>query len=153
MGRVFFTVNLLERCSPLLVEHIDALRNSVREVKQSRPFYLDAWVVLPDHLHTILKLPSGDDDYCRQWCAINKRFPKSIPVKAFRSQVLIDHYQHGIWENTISDDRDYANHLDYIHFNRIKHGWVDAVNDWPVSSFHPAVANGDYPLGRSIKTC
>lgn len=142
----------------MLVEHIDALRNSVHEVKQSRPFYLDAWVVLPDHLHTILKFPSGDDDYSRRWCAINKRFSKSIPVKAFRSQVLIDHYQHGIrqkrfWVNTISDDRDYANHLDYIHFNRIKHGWVDAVNDRPFSSFHPAVANGDYPLGRSIKTC
>ena len=62
-GTYFFTVNLLERKKTLLVDHIDELRNTVRKTKIKRPFYIDAWVVLPDHMHCIWTLPENDADY------------------------------------------------------------------------------------------
>lgn len=61
-GTYFFTVNLLERKQDLLVRHIDDLREAVRATKSERPFHIDAWVVLPDHMHTVWTLPPGDDD-------------------------------------------------------------------------------------------
>lgn len=74
-GTYFFTVNLYDRQSGLLVEHIDALRAAVRKIKQSRPFHIDAWVVLPDHVHCIWTLPEHDADYSGRWQAIKKAFP------------------------------------------------------------------------------
>jgi putative transposase len=45
----------------------------------------------------------------------------------------------------IRDDKDYAAHMDYLHFNPVKHGFVEHVGDWPHSSFHKLVGNGIYP--------
>ena len=59
-GTYFFTVNLLERRSRLLVERIDGLRTAVRMVRKNQPFHIDAWVVLPDHMHCVWTLPVGD---------------------------------------------------------------------------------------------
>ena len=78
-GTYFFTVGLLNRDRSLLVDYVDELREAVRFVKRRRPFYIDAWVVLPDHLHAVWTLPNGDFDYSGRWRDIKKRFSKSIP--------------------------------------------------------------------------
>ena len=78
-GTYFFTVNLLERKSGLLVEYMDCLRNAVRMVRLNQPFHIDAWVVLPDHMHCVWTLPEGDADYSSRWKAIKIAFSKSIP--------------------------------------------------------------------------
>jgi putative transposase len=67
-------VNLLERRQDLLVRHVDILREAVRLTKQDRPFHIDAWVVLPDHMHAIWTLPPGDDDFSNRWKSIKIRF-------------------------------------------------------------------------------
>jgi len=77
-GTYFFTVNLLERRRRLLVEHIDVLRVAVRTVRDRQPFQIDAWVVLPDHLHCLWTLPPGDADYSRRWKAIGRTCEDSI---------------------------------------------------------------------------
>lgn len=150
-GTYFFTVNLLERKSRLLVEHIDLLRETVRLVRRCRPFHIDAWVVLPDHLHAVWTLPKGDADYSGRWREIKKAFAKALPITERRSAVRLLKGERGIWqrrfwEHTIRDDADYAAHLDYVHINPLKHGLVKHVADWPYSSFHRAVAAGLYPL-------
>lgn len=66
-GTYFFTVNLLDRRSRLLIEYIEVFRMAVRQVKAKRPFHIDAWVVLPDHLYCIWTLPPGDTDYSGRW--------------------------------------------------------------------------------------
>jgi putative transposase len=76
-GTYFLTVNLLDRRSNLLVEHIDALREAVRMVRAKRPFHIDGWVVLPDHMHCIWTLPEGYDDYPSRWKAIKTAFSKA----------------------------------------------------------------------------
>lgn len=159
-GTYFFTVNLLDRKSQLLVAHINELRAAVRKTLQLQPFHIDAWVVLPDHLHCIWTLPVGDDDYSNRWRLIKKTFSKSIPKTEYRSEVRVKRNERGIWqrrfwEHTIANDADYASHMDYIHYNPVKHQWVSVVREWPYSTFHSMVERGIYPFdwaGCEIKT-
>ena len=149
-GTYFFTVNLLDRRSDLLVAQIDALRAAVRGVRARSPFHIDAWVVLPDHMHCVWTLPEGDADFSSRWYAIKVAFSKSLPGIAPRSRVRLRRGERGIWqrrywEHTIRDDRDYAVHMDYIHFNPVKHSFASTPADWPFSSFRRCVARGLYP--------
>ena len=150
-GTYFFTVNALERKLSLLTDHIDALRAAVRKVRARRPFHIDAWVVLPDHLHCVWTLPPGDADYSSRWKAIKIAFAKSLPATEILSSVRRGKRERGIWqrrfwEHTIRDDRDYSAHMDYVHYNPVKHGLVARVAAWPYSSFHHCVEAGIYPV-------
>ena len=149
-GTYFFTVNLLERKYGLLVEYIDCLREAVRMVRLNQPFHIDAWVVLPDHMHCVWTLPEGDADYSSRWKAIKIAFSKSMPKTERLSAVRIAKGERGIWqrrywEHTIRGEQDYAAHVDYCHINPLKHGLVKQVADWPYSSFHALVKAGVYP--------
>jgi putative transposase len=146
----FFTVNLLDRRSNLLVTEINALRQAVRQSLTKSPFHIDAWVVLPEHMHTLWTLPENDSDFSGRWRGIKTAFTKSLPPTEHRSPVNIHRGERGIWqrrfwEHTIRDADDYAAHMDYIHFNPVKHRIVQTVAAWPYSSFHRCVANGLYP--------
>jgi len=150
-GCYFFTVNLLERNKTLLVDHIDLFRESVRITKQRYPFHIDAWVILPDHLHSIWTLPPGDHDFSGRWREIKKAFSKALPRTERRSEARVRRKERGIWqrrfwEHAIRDDEDYAVHMDYVHYNPVKHGWVEHVADWPYSTFHRLVEKGPYVL-------
>jgi putative transposase len=156
-GTYFFTVNLLDRNCSLLVDKIENLRKSVRRTHELMPFHIDAWVVLPDHMHALWTLPAGDADFPRRWHAIKMAFSKSIEPEEARSLNHIHRGERGIWqcrywEHTIRDERDYAGHMDYIHFNPVKHGLVTEVTSWPFSSFHRCVEKGIYPEGWAIKS-
>ena len=149
-GTYFFTVNLLDRRADLLTGCIEALREAVRRMRVARPFHIDAWVVLPDHMHCVWTLPPGDADYPGRWRAIKVAFSKSIPGGEARSPAAERRGERGIWqrrywEHTIRDDRDYAAHMDYVHFNPVKHGFVQHPAEWPFSSFKRCVAAGLYP--------
>lgn len=79
-GCYFFTVNLLERKRTLLTDPIDLLRDCVRTVRRLHPFHIDAWVVLPDHMHCVLTLPPDTDDYPLRWRLIKLLFSKGLPA-------------------------------------------------------------------------
>lgn len=122
-------MNLLGRRSDLLVARIDALRDAVRRVRARAPFHIDAWVVLPDHMHCLWTLPEGNADFPGRWRAIKTAFAKALPIGEPRSPVMTSRGERGIWqrrywEHTIRDDRDFAAHMDYTHFNPVKHGLV-----------------------------
>ena len=146
----FFTVNLRNRRSNLLIREIGLLRCCVRSTKQRLPFHIDAWVVLPEHMHCIWTLPPGDADFARRWQQIKQDFSRRLPAIEPRTAVQRQRSERGIWqrrywEHLIRDEADYRRHLDYLHYNPIKHGHVQKLADWPYSSFHRAVANGIYP--------
>ena len=150
-GTYFFTVNLLERRRRLLVDHVDLLRGAFREAKASRPFSVVACVVLPDHLHCIWSLPQDDLDIATRWRHIKTTFSRSIPPGERRSQRRMAKAERGVWqrrywEHLIRDDDDLRTHIDYIHFNPVKHGHVARVADWPYSSFHGYVRLGVLPV-------
>ena len=148
-GTYFFTVNLLERRSKLLTQHVEVLRAVVRHVQKNKPFHIDAWVVLPDHMHCVWTLPVGDDDYPTRWKAIKTAFSRAMPKTERLSAVRKAKGERGIWqrrywEHTIRNDKDYAAHVDYCHINPAKHGLVKQVADWPYSTFHALVKAGVY---------
>lgn len=101
-GTYFFTVNLLERKNDLLVRHVDVLRDAVRGVREARPFHIDAWVVLPNHMHCIWTLPEDDVDYSGRWKAIKIRFAKALPPTEYRSRVRRARSERAIWQRRFS---------------------------------------------------
>ena len=146
----FFTVNLADRKSSILVEHISELRAAFRYVRQRHPFALDAIVVLPDHLHAIWTLPDGDPDFPVRWRLIKSAFSRALPTGEKISPSRVTKGERGIWqrrywEHTLRDEQDFERHVDYIHFNPVKHGLVQRAKDWPDSSFAKMVRDGAYP--------
>ncbi|SDI01487.1 putative transposase [Pseudomonas benzenivorans] len=146
----FFTVNLRDRSSDLLIREIELLRDTVRATKARHAFHIDAWVVLPEHMHCLWTLPPGDADFSLRWKVIKFAFAKRLPATESRTTTQQRRGERGIWqrrywEHLIRDDLDYQRHFDYIHGNPIKHGYVQRLADWPYSSFQRAVAMGIYP--------
>lgn len=140
-GCYFFTVNLLDRHSRLLIRHIEILREAVRITRRNYPFEIDAMVILPDHIHAVWTLPNGDSDFPARWRSIKFRFSKAIPkgerldaVRRARGERGI--WQRRYWEHIIRDENDFNNHIEYCWFNPVKHGYVENVEKWPYSSFH-----------------
>ena len=149
-GCWFFTVNLFDRRERLLVDHIDALRRAVAATRRKLPFEIDAMVILPDHIHAVLSLPSDDADFSTRWRLIKAQFARALPNGEWRSAVHLTRreraiWQRRFWEDMIRDDADYARHVDYCYINPVKHGLVTRVRDWPYSSFHRDVHVGLFP--------
>ncbi len=150
-GTYFFTLTLeRRRGNRLLVEHADLLRRAFRKVRHDWPFDLDAIVVLPEHLHCLWTLPLEDGDYSTRWRLIKSFFVRGLEqgeaVSASRSgKGERGIWQRRFWEHTIRDEEDYRRHVEYIHFNPVKHGLVDHPAKWPWSSFHSFARRGLYP--------
>ncbi|MGL4237951.1 REP-associated tyrosine transposase [Tabrizicola sp.] len=144
---VFFTVALADRRARTLVEQVDALREAVRVTKAERPFRIDAWVVLPEHMHAVWTLPEGDADYSVRWKEIKTRFTKSVGRVGPRSASKIARGEAGVWQRRfwdhhIRDERDFAAHLRYCWWNPVKHGFVERPVEWPYSSIHREIRLG-----------
>ena len=138
-ARVFFTVALADRGSGALVERVEALRDAVRVTRAERPFGIDAWVVLPDHLHCVWALPEGDADYATRWRLIKARFSRGMAVGRRRASHLARAergvWQRRYWEHHIRGEADWAAHVRYCWTNPVKHGYVADPADWPWSSY------------------
>ena len=151
-GTYFFTIALQDRSSDLLTRHIELLRVAIRETRRQRPFFINAWTVLPEHMHCVITLPAEDQDYSNRIKGLKIRFSRQIAKMEKRSTTRISRGERGIWqrrfwEHTIKDADDYAHHVDYVHYNPVKHGYVTDTYQWPWSTFHRWVEAGLYPSG------
>ncbi|HEB86371.1 MAG TPA: transposase [Gammaproteobacteria bacterium] len=151
-GSYFFTLVTHQR-QPLLSipENIDRLRTAFKREKQKHPFTIDAIVILPEHLHTIWTLPDDDMDYSTRWGRIKRYFStgcvgvrqvQSVSRKNKRERAV---WQRRFWEHTIRDENDWRRHMDYIHYNPVKHGHARSPGEWPYSSFRQCVQKEWYP--------
>lgn len=149
-GTYFFTVNLAARNSDLLTQRIQDLREVISIVKHAPPFIIEAMVVLPEHLHAIWRLPQGDALYPMRWGLIkagfSRRIEKTEPIRTSR-QAKRERgiWQRRYWEHQIRDDNDFEKHVNYIHYNPVKHGYVSHPLDWPYSTLHRYVHRGMLP--------
>ena len=152
-GAYFFTLTSFER-RPILTDDRCriALREVIVDVKKSMPFESIAWVLLPDHLHTIWQLPEGDANFSARWSTIKrnvtqrcKHFTSQPHNQSRQSRREGTLWQRRFWEHLIRDELDLERHLDYIHYNPVKHGYVSQVFEWPYSTFHRYVSDGVYP--------
>lgn len=148
----FFTVVSYAR-RPILCDEIIrvALRQAIQEVKQQYDFTINAWVLLPDHMHTIWTLPEYDTNYSRRWALIKRKVSQQCGKYyalnhqgyAKRHEALI--WQRRFWEHAIRNEIDFIQHMNYVHFNPVKHGLVQQVIDWQYSTFHRYVKQEIYP--------
>ncbi len=153
-GTYFFTVITAGRWPLFSNPAARSLLGRVfREVGRSHPFETRAIVLLPDHLHCLWTLPRGDDDFSRRWKRIKRDFTvewlgsggqQRIITSSQRDRGTRGVWQRRFWEHCIRDDRDFETHLDYIHYNPVKHGYVTRPGDWPWSSFQKHVQSGQY---------
>ena len=156
----FFTVVTHERKPILTVDaNLNLLREAFREVMKKRPFTIDAIVILPDHLHCIWTMPKDNSDFSTRWRLIKTYFSRRCDSQ-FRSEPSLSRtkkseqaiWQRRYWEHYIRNQEDYNRHIDYIHYNPVKHGYVRAPKDWAASSFHKFAKEGrtDINWGASI---
>jgi putative transposase len=140
--KLFFTVVSHDRAPVFASEAArSCLRSAIEDCRKRHPFVVDAWVLLPDHIHCIWSLDTTDPDFSRRWSIIKRRFTQGFRE---RSRIEPPFWQKRFWEHRIRDERDYENHVNYIHFNPVKHGYVAAPIDWPWTTFHQYVKNGIY---------
>jgi putative transposase len=129
------------------------LHQSIEGARRNRPFTIDAIVLLPDHLHTIWTLPDADADFSKRWASIKARFTRLwlshggadvalAPGRARKGGRGV--WQERFWEHAIRDVDDLNRHLDYIHYNPVKHGFVACPHQWEWSSFRRCVDSGAY---------
>lgn len=143
-GTYFFTLVCYRRQAIFADEQrVILLRQAFREVKTKRPFELLAAVILPDHLHCVWRLPCGDADFSTRWQMVKTAFSRRIPaeVRANGAKTL---WQPRFYEHCLRDEADFHKHLDYIHFNPVKHGLAATPGEWPYSSFKRFVRLGWY---------
>ena len=142
---IFFTVVTADR-SPILIDEIDRLRGAFRQVMQRQPFAIDAIVVLPDHLHTIWRLPEGDGSYATRWSVLKRYFSVGIARADVRSSLRRRRergvWQRRFWEHVVRDESEWNAYVDYIHYNPVKHGYCTAPGDWEFSSYRRFAARG-----------
>ncbi|MCP1844884.1 putative transposase [Bradyrhizobium sp. USDA 4524] len=148
-GTFFFTVTLEDRTSSLLVEQGGLLRDAFRAARAKKPFTLDAIVILPDHLHTVMTLPPGDSDFPDRWRQIKSYFTRAVVAAGV--PLSVNHrgeyplWQRRFWEHTIRNERDLERCVDYVHYNPTKHRLVSSPVDWQHTSLHRYVRGGILP--------
>lgn len=153
-GTFFFTVKTYQN-APIFgdLQNARLLRQVLRETKAHWPFEVNALVLLPDHLHAIWSLPAGDCDYSMRWAWLKKEFTRRYLAaggterqtsKSRQQNRRRGVWQRRFWEHTIQNEADFDAHFDYIHWNPVKHGYVNSPAAWSHSSFHRWVAAGVY---------
>jgi len=153
-GTFFFTLVTFNRRKFLTNPDCrQILRNAVNFVRQDRPFTIDAWVLLPEHIHCVWTLPLNDTDYSTRWNLIKSRFSKNAKTHLHKPELMTPSkhkhrestiWQRRFWEHRIRDPDDFQKHIDYIHYNPVKHKLVQKVKEWPYSTFHQYVRQGVY---------
>ncbi len=154
-GTFFFTI-VTDQRRPIFQSAVarTLLGRIMRECQATHPFEVLAIALLPDHLHAIWSLPSGDTAYSARWQWIKTQFTQRWLAQGGQDHPVTQGrkldgrrgvWQPKFWEHTIDGDKDFDNHFDYIHFNPVKHGYCECPKDWPWSSFHRWVQKGVYP--------
>lgn len=134
----------------MLVREYERLLRALSLTQRRLPFELEAFVVLPDHLHTIWVLPEGDSDYSRRWMVLKRIFSTGLAATPHSSSQEIKRekgiWQRRFWEHALRDPADHRRHLDFIHYDPVRHGLCPSPRDWPYGSFLQLADRGVYPL-------
>ncbi|NKF23922.1 REP-associated tyrosine transposase [Solimonas marina] len=146
----FLTVTLRNRRARHLTDHVGDLRTTFRDARARAPFHIEALVILPDHFHLLCSLLDGDADFSTRIRLIKRGFTirlRDAGIPLYRNaRGEYDLWQRRFWEHPIRDEADFERHVDYIHYNPVKHVLVTRIRDWPYSSIHRDVRRGLLPV-------
>jgi len=157
-GGTFFLTLVTERRAPLFAEAGTRvlLRGAIARCRLFHPFSVDAVVLLPDHLHLLMTLPEGDADFSVRIAHLKAGFTRDYLASGGAEQPRSTSrlrqgargvWQRRFWEHTVRDEEDLRRHLDYVHYNPVKHEYVVCPHAWPHSSFHRFVTEKRYEKG------
>ena len=155
-GTYFFTLVTHQR-KPLFadVANVQRLRDALAIVQREQPFRFLAAAVLPDHMHFLWALPTGDSAYGRRIGRMKVLFTRSLQDAGSITRATSisrqkhresDFWQRRFWEHTLDNEDEMSGYLDYIHYNPVKHGWASCPHAWKASSFRQWVSRGLYEL-------
>ena len=154
-GTTYFFTLVTYRRRPILCDEPvrAALRAAFERVRIRLPFHIDAIVLMPDHLHCIWTLPDGDVNFAARWSQIKhhvaftcwQTYGNFTVTAAQQRRREAPIRQRKYWEHRIRDERDMEKHIDYIHYNPVKHGLAASAATWEYSSFKRYVENRIYP--------
>ena len=150
-GTYFFTVVTYNR-RPIFTNEpeINLLLHCMQVVSENHPFQIDAFVIMPDHLHALWTLPENDADFSLRWRQIKSQFTRQFQRNKSKfgeinsTEITYNVWQRGFWEHLIRDQEDFNRHCDYIHFNPVKHGLASSPDEYDFSSFHTFMQKGIY---------
>ena len=155
-GYIYFITNVTYKRQPLLIANVDLLEDALTACKSRCGFDLIAWVMMPDHFHLII------DPGETHISSILQRIKMSFAAQYRRRHRMHSGrvWQNRFWDHIIRDQEDVNRHIDYIHFNPVKHGQVGKPLNWPYSSFGEYVKQGlyqsdwgvidDFPVGYEL---
>ncbi|MFV2003889.1 MAG: transposase [Gammaproteobacteria bacterium] len=157
----FFTLVSCRRQNILCDGFIrNALHKAIKETRLRYPFTIDAWILLPDHMHCIWTLPENDNSFSKRWGIIKRKVSITCADKYKKPQWITQSrqkhrestiWQRRYWEHRIRNQGDFNKHVDYIHYNPVKHGLCSRPVDWPYSTFHRYVKEGLYPADWAVQ--
>lgn len=149
---IFITVVTYNR-NKILIENIDLLKECLKNAKDKFGVEFFGIVIMPDHFHIIMKSKEAQD-FSKIISTVKRSFTQAID-EDFKDENIsasrIKRNEKGVWqrrfyEHIIRDEKDLYNHLDYIHYNPVKHGYVNNIKDWKFSSFHKFVELKNYDI-------
>ncbi len=153
-GTYFFTLVTYERRKIFSeTNSVSLLHNALRYTNDRHPFKIVAFVIMPDHLHFIWTMPDDSSDFSIRWRLIKSHFTRNYqsnenvsvsPSRKMKGER--DIWQRRFWEHLIRDEQDLTRHIEYIHFNPVKHGLANSPAEWENSSFSEYVSQGLYPV-------
>jgi len=157
----FFTLVSFRRQKILCDDLIrNELRKAINDTRLKYPFTIDAWILLPDHLHCIWTLPENDNLFSKRWGIIKRKLSLACTEYYKKPQWLNESkkkhrestiWQRRYWEHRIRNQGDFNKHVDYIYYNPVKHGLCSRPVDWPYSTFHRYVKEGLYPADWAVQ--
>jgi len=141
---VFITQVVYRRIPVFGQEHIvELLRQNLVETKRHHPFVMLGYCLLPEHFHLMLR-PTGVSNFSAIMHSLKPNFTKDYKACLGVSGSM-KFWQKGFWDHVIRDEDDFQRHLDYIHYNPVKHGLVQRPEDWSYSSYAIWQSRGTYP--------
>jgi putative transposase len=142
---IVFITQVVEGRHPVFADeaHVELLRTVLRRVKELHPFAVLGYVFLPQHLHVML-LPTGDSNFSQIMHSLKPNYTKAYK-RAVGITGSLKFWQKRFYDHIIRDETDFARHLDYVHYNPVKHRLVTRPEDWPHSSFQAWKVRGAYP--------
>ncbi len=114
-------------------QHLQLLLSTLREVKRLHPFSMLAYVFLLDHFHLLIR-PAGDCTFSAVMHSLKSNFTHAYK-QSLGITGAMHFWQRRFWDHLIRSEEDFGRHLDYIHYNPVKHGLVPKPEQWAHSSF------------------
>ena len=139
-GNIYFLTHVTKNRCPLLINHVDLLQNSIKNSQEKFPFIIIAWVILPDHFHMLI------DPVDCHLSSLMRKIKLSFSKK-IRNQIGVNSsriWQNRYWDHIIRNEEDFNLHIDYIHYNPVKHGIVNDPFKYSYSSIHKYYKEGFY---------